>query len=108
MREHTTRPHSHPTDNCSFGAHGRVKEYPLEQFRKLALLRALPGHCSDGGRELGWQPKFEPVLTLKRLWGFARVRYRGLAKNANRAFAMLAMLNVSKWGRLLTGHVRPV
>jgi IS5 family transposase len=24
-----------------------------------------------------------PFLTLKRLWGFAKVRYRGLAKNAN-------------------------
>ena len=34
-----------------------------------------------------------PFLTLKRLWGFARVRYRGLAKNANRAFAMLAMVS---------------
>jgi IS5 family transposase len=48
-----------------------------------------------------------PFLTLKRLWGFAKVRYRGLAKNANRAFAMLAMLNVSKWGRPLTGEVCP-
>ena len=36
-----------------------------------------------------------PFLTLKRLWGFAKVRYRGLAKNANRAFAMLAMLNIN-------------
>ena len=48
-----------------------------------------------------------PFLTLKRLWGFAKVRYRGLAKNANRAFAMLAMLNINKWGRPLTGKVRP-
>ncbi|BAO29202.1 IS5 family transposase [Sulfuritalea hydrogenivorans] len=48
-----------------------------------------------------------PFLTVKRLWGFAKVRYRGLAKNANRAFAMLAMLNVSKWARPLTGEVRP-
>ena len=39
-----------------------------------------------------------PFLILKRLWSFAKVRYRGLAKNANRAFAMLAMLNISKWG----------
>lgn len=44
-----------------------------------------------------------PFLTLKRIWGFAKVRYRGLAKNANRAFAMLAMINLSKWGRPLTG-----
>jgi transposase, IS5 family len=48
-----------------------------------------------------------PFLTLKRLWGFAKVRYRGLAKNANRAFAMLAALNINKWGRPLTGEVRP-
>jgi len=39
--------------------------------------------------------------TLKRLWGFAMLRYRGLAKNANRAFAMLAMLNINKWGHRL-------
>ena len=48
-----------------------------------------------------------PFLTLKRLWGFAKVRYRGLAKNANRAFAMLALINLVKWGRPLTGEVRP-
>jgi hypothetical protein len=48
-----------------------------------------------------------PFLTLKRLWGFAKVRYRGLAKNANRTNAMLALINVSKWGRPLTGEVRP-
>jgi len=48
-----------------------------------------------------------PFLTFKRIWGFAKVRYRGLAKNANRAFAMLALINLSKWGRPLTGQVRP-
>ena len=48
-----------------------------------------------------------PFLMLKRIWGFAKVRYRGLAKNANRAFAMLAMINLSKWGSPLTGEVRP-
>ena len=48
-----------------------------------------------------------PFLTLKRFWGFAKARYRGLVKNANRAFAMLAMLNINKWGGPLTGEVRP-
>ena len=48
-----------------------------------------------------------PFLILKRLWGFAKTRYRGLAKNANRAFAMLAMINRVRWGRPLTGEVRP-
>ena len=49
-----------------------------------------------------------PFLMLKRLWGFAKVRYRGLAKNANRAYAMLALINLVKWGRPLIGEVRPV
>jgi IS5 family transposase len=48
-----------------------------------------------------------PFLTLKRIWGFAKVRYRGLAKNANRALAMLAMINLNKWGRPLAGEMRP-
>ena len=42
-----------------------------------------------------------PFLTLKRHWGFAKARYRGLAKNANRVFAMLALVNIDKWGRPL-------
>jgi IS5 family transposase len=48
-----------------------------------------------------------PFLVLKRLWGFAKVRYRGLTKNAHRAFAALALVNLNTWGRLLTGKVRP-
>jgi transposase, IS5 family len=31
---------------------------------------------------------------VKRLWGFAKVRYRGLAKNTARAFAMFALSNL--------------
>jgi IS5 family transposase len=31
---------------------------------------------------------------IKRLWGFTKVRYRGLAKNANRAFTALALANI--------------
>ena len=46
-----------------------------------------------------------PFLTLKRIWGFAKVQYRGLAKNANRTFAMLALINIDKWGKPL-GAIR--
>jgi len=49
-----------------------------------------------------------PFLTFKRLRGYAKTRYRGLAKNANRAFAMLAMINIVKWGSPLTGEVGPI
>ena len=35
-----------------------------------------------------------PFLVVKRLWGFAKVRYRGLAKNTARAFAVFALANL--------------
>jgi transposase, IS5 family len=35
-----------------------------------------------------------PFHVLKRLWGFAKVRYRGLYKNTVRAFAMFALSNL--------------
>ena len=44
---------------------------------------------------------------LKHLWGFTKARYRGLAKNANRAFAMLALINLTKWRIPLMRQVRP-
>jgi transposase, IS5 family len=59
-------------------------------------------------RKSSVRAKVEHVFRpLKTLWGFAKARYRGLVKNANRAFAMLALINVNKWGRPLTGQVRP-
>jgi IS5 family transposase len=55
-------------------------------------------------RKSSVRAKVEHVFRpLKTLWGFAKVRYRGLAKNANRTFAMLALINLGKWGRPLTG-----
>lgn len=48
-----------------------------------------------------------PFLVLKRLWGFAKVRYRGLAKNANRAFTELAMVNLYMAARRVPALVRP-
>lgn len=31
---------------------------------------------------------------VKRLWGFAKVRYRGLQKNATRSFVVLGLANI--------------
>ena len=31
---------------------------------------------------------------VKRLWGFSKVRYRGLVKNANRSFVILGLANL--------------
>ena len=35
-----------------------------------------------------------PFCVVKRLWGFAKVRYRGLAKNTNRLFVAFALSNL--------------
>lgn len=48
-----------------------------------------------------------PFLVLKRLWGFAKVRYKGLAKNANCAFTALAMVNLYLAARRVPAVVRP-
>jgi len=48
-----------------------------------------------------------PFRPLKSIFGFAKARYRGLMKNGNRAFALLALINIEKWGLPLTGQVRP-
>jgi IS5 family transposase len=39
--------------------------------------------------------RVEPVFAVvKRLWGFTKVRYRGLCKNATRAFVALGLANI--------------
>ena len=35
-----------------------------------------------------------PFLILKRLWGFAKVRYRGLAKNAAQLLTLVGLANL--------------
>ena len=44
---------------------------------------------------------------VKRLWGFAKVRYRGLAKNACRAFTALALANIYLARHRLMAQVHP-
>jgi transposase, IS5 family len=40
------------------------------------------------------------------LWGFSKVRYRGLQKNATRAFTALALANIYMSRGLLLAQVR--
>ena len=44
---------------------------------------------------------------VKRLWGFGKVRYRGLRKNATRAFTALALANIYLGRQRLMAQVRP-
>lgn len=52
--------------------------------------------------------KVEHVFAVvKRLWGFTKVRYRGLVKNACRAFTALALANIYLARHRLMAQVRP-
>jgi transposase, IS5 family len=42
-----------------------------------------------------------PFLVVKRLWGFDKVRYRGLAKNTSRAYTAFALANLYQLRRKL-------
>ena len=44
---------------------------------------------------------------VKRLWGFSKARYRGLHKNATRAFTALALANIYLCRNQLKAQVRP-
>ncbi len=44
---------------------------------------------------------------VERLWGFNKVRYRGLQKNATRAFTVLALANIYMSRGMLLAQVRP-
>ncbi len=84
----------------------KAKDFTNERPYKNRALT--PAQRQSNRRKSSVRSKVEhPFLVLKRLWGFAKTRYRGLAKNANRVYAMLALINVSKWGRPLRGEVRP-
>jgi IS5 family transposase len=56
-----------------------LTEAERERNRARARVRALVEH---------------PYLVLKRLFGFTKVRYRGLEKNAQRLFAAYGLVNL--------------
>lgn len=45
-----------------------------------------------------------PFHVIKRLWGFVKVRYRGLAKNTARVFALMALANLYRVRHRLMPH----
>ena len=71
---------------------GRIDEIERSKNRTKSRTRARVEH---------------PFLVLKRLWGFAKVRYRGLVKNANRTFTAMAMVNLFLAARRIPGLVHP-
>ena len=71
---------------------GEVNEAARQKNRNKSRIRARVEHV---------------FCVVKRLWGFAKVRYRGLAKNATRAFTALALANLYLGRGRLMAQVRP-
>jgi IS5 family transposase len=71
---------------------GEVGEVRRPKNRNKARVRARVEHVFAG---------------VKRLWGFAKVRYRGLRKNAIRAFTALALANIYLCRGHLQGRLPP-
>ncbi|MGF6666150.1 hypothetical protein QF000_007883 [Paraburkholderia atlantica] len=81
---------------------------PIGLARPLALTATEPVARRKNRNKSKIRARVEHVFAVvKRLWGFTKVRYRGLTKNANRAFVALALANLYLSRGRFTGQVRP-
>lgn len=71
---------------------GQIDEVQRAKNRNKSKIRARVEHV---------------FAVVKRLWGFTKVRYRGLAKNATRAFTALALANIYLARHRLMAPARP-
>jgi IS5 family transposase len=71
---------------------GEVDEMERSKNRDKSRIRARAEHV---------------FCVVKRLWGFNKVRYRGLENNATRSFAALALANIFLARVPLMAQVRP-
>jgi len=63
---------------------------------------------AKNGRKSSIRSRVEHSIgVIKRVFGFTKVRYRGLAKNANRLFVTAALANIFMARTTLAGAVRP-
>jgi IS5 family transposase len=77
IREHA--PHAKDFTNQRVRKRGEVDEAERARNRSKSKIRARVEHV---------------FAVVKRLWGFSKVRYRGLDKNANRSFVALGLANL--------------
>ena len=81
-------PHAKDFTNARARRNAPLTEAQRQSNRRKSAVRAAVEH---------------PFLTIKRLWGYGKTRYRGLAKNTHRLIAMCALFNIRKANRVLTG-----
>ncbi|MFZ1765843.1 MAG: IS5 family transposase [Candidatus Nitrotoga sp.] len=90
---HSKAPKARDFTNCrTRKAGGEVDEVKRRKNRNKSKIRARVEHV---------------FAVIKRLWGFTKVRYRGLAKNAGRVFTVLALANIYLSRNRLMAQVRP-
>ena len=84
----------------------RAKDFTNQRIRRNGVVdEALKAKNRNKSRI---RARVEHVFgVVKRLWGFSKVRYRGLAKNATRAFTALALANIYLSRSRLMTQVRP-
>jgi len=70
----------------------RARDFTNQRVRRAAEQN--PEQRAKNRSKSGIRARVEHVFAVvKRLWGFSKVRYRGLAKNATRAFVALGLVN---------------
>lgn len=71
----------------------QAKDFTNQRVRKGGLLDEVERARNRNKSKI--RARVEHVFAVvKRLWGFSKVRYRGLAKNATRAFVVLGLANI--------------
>ena len=75
----TKAPRAKDFTNQRVRRHGEINEAQRAKNRSKSRVRARVEHV---------------FAVVKRLWGFTKVRYRGLAKNATRSFVALGLTNI--------------
>ncbi len=92
-------------------SHDAVEFLRSRGIRSRLQKRAASGHPlsrTEKARNKRWSSARafveHPFHVIKRLWGFVKVRYRGLAKNTARVFALLALANLYRVRHRLLPH----
>jgi transposase, IS5 family len=85
-------PHARDFTNQRVRKGGEIDEVQRGKNRNKSRIRARVEHV---------------FAVIKRLWGFSKVRYRGLAKNATRSFVALGLANIYLARKTLYAQIRP-
>ena len=85
-------PRAHDFTNQRSRRYGLIDEAVRSKNRNKSRIRARVEHV---------------FAVVKRLWAFSKVRYKGLGKNATRAFTALALANIYLGRQRLLAQVRP-